>query len=302
MQVYSKRQIFLVCWLLLVNKGSVANDVDCFSKTLAKQQRKELIQIECPTFYHRLSEKDLMNTLEGTLPERFSRTQLQFLKSAIHPANHQLTLVRSELDTLLGNIYRGELEDENDSLWKQFLNWLERVKPENHEKEFGWLIRVLEAITPSEKTAKIILYTVFGVIILITAGLILRELYLSGIFFRKKSNKKPSNQGFIKQASKTTPRYSLEDIKQFEPRKQQVWLFRRVIFYLVERGILPKDKALTNLELTQKLRKDHPAIDTLFTQLSDEVEPALYGGTNPTCQKLKSSWQHAEKILSQTQG
>ncbi len=292
----------LICLVLLFNQYTFARnqDSECVSRSIDQQPNQELIQVECPEFFHRLWESDLIDTMAGSLPEQFSRSQLQFLDTSIQTTDKRVNLDRTALGNLLAEIYVKDQQDQSNSLWRQFLGWLKNFKPENHELEFNWLVQFLERITPSEKTAKIIMYGAFTFIILLSGTLVIRELSIAGVFSRKKSGKKTNNLVFDDRNTDGEKPISIEEIRQLEPHKQLPCLFKTVIAHLVDQGYLPANKVLTNQELKQNLQQHHSPSDKPFSSLLDEVEPVLYGGVEATEQKLKRSWEYAQKILYPT--
>ncbi len=288
-----------ICLALLFYQNAFAQnqDSDCLFSALDQQQNQELMQLECPEFFHRLLEKDLIDTMASDLPEQFSRSQLQYLIASMQTTDNRTVLDRTGLDNLLAEIYVEHQQDETNSLWQQFLGWLKHFKPENHEAEFTWLVHFLDSITPSEYTARIMMYGAFALIIILTIVLVFKELSIAGMFSRKKTEKKTNGQVFDNKIANIEKPLSIEEIRQLEPRKQLPGLFKTVIDHLVKQGDLPENKILTNQELKQKLCQHESSSDKIFTLLLDEVEPVLYGGVQPSEQILKRSWQYAEKIL-----
>ncbi len=289
----------LICLVLLFDQSVYAQSHadECVSRSIDQQANQELLQLECPEFFHRLWERDLVDTMAGYLPEQFSRAQLQFLEASIHETDEPVSLDRTALDNLLAEIYVEDQQDQGNRLWQQLLGWLEHFKPENHELEFNWLVRFLDTITPSEKTARIIMYGAFAIMILLSGALVIRELSIAGVFSRKKSGKKLNNPVFDSKDSNSEKLLSIAEIRQLEPHKQLTCLFKAVIAYLVEQGDLPANKVLTNQELQQSLHQHHSSSDKPFSLLLEEVEPVLYGGVPASEQKLRRSWQYAQKIL-----
>lgn len=276
-------------------KASVVSITDCPDNSQSQQSIE--LETQCPKFYQKLAENGVMATLQAPFPKQLSVTQLQMLQTATNLTDEVEVLDESGLNTLLASIYVEKNEDKTVDWWKQFLSWLNGFKPEKYETEFNWLIKFLEAITPSEQTASIMMYTSFGLIILLTIGLVLWELYLSGVFDRKRRRYKKHRQTTVKPIDSATNQLSFAEIKQLAPAIQSIALLKSVINQLMDKEILPNNSALTNLEFRQCLQSSHSSNYQSFSQLLDIVEPVLYGDEIPSEQEIVQCWQHAEQIL-----
>lgn len=267
---------------------------DCSGNTHSQQIQ---VKNDCPKFYQALKKNGLVTSLEAPLPKQLSLTQLQMLQKAIIQTNKFEPLDESGLNALLAKIYIEKSDDQTIDWWKQFLSWLNGFKPEKFETEYNWLVKFLEAIIPSEQTARFIMYATFGLIILLAIGLVLWELYLSGIFYRKKHHHKKNIETAFKPVNPKKKHLSFAEIKQLAPSLQSVALLKSVISQLMDTEFLPKNSALTNLELKQFLQTTRSSNSQPFSQLLNLVEPVIYGNEKPSEQAIKQCWLHAEKII-----
>ncbi len=276
------------------NTDLTSSELDCSD---SNQSLHIQLKTQCPKLYKTLKQNGLMATLEEPLPKQLSLTQLRMLQTATKLTNNVEILDELELNALLASIYTEKKPDNTVEWWKQFLNWLSGFKPEKYETEFNWLVKLLEAITPSEQTARYMMYATFALIILLAIGLVIWELYLSGVFYRKRRKNKKQLQQASNSIHPSSKHLSFEEIKQLAPSVQSVALLKSMISQLMDKEILPKNSALTNLEFKQCLQTTHSSNSKPFSLLLNIVEPILYGDENPSEQAIKQSWQHAEQIL-----
>lgn len=253
----------------------------------------------CPGVFRLLRQSGLTTALETPLPDDITLRQLKFLQTSTHTPNNLWALDKSVLDELLAGILVDQHDDDQSTWWTQFLNWLNSFKPEKYESEFGWLIKFLEAITPSEQVARIIMYTVFGITILLAAGLVIWELYVNGVFSRRKGNRPHLSNQKVKPVVESRQRLSAMEIQQLAPEMQMVALYNNAISCLIEQAQLPGNPALTNFELQAYLHKHKSLAQTAFASLVANVEPVLYGELAPSKNSLECCWHNSQQILSQ---
>ncbi len=268
---------------------------------LAEQEDQQLVNLneQCPKVYQSLRQSGLTPALEAPLPDNVSLAQLNFLQSSMRTSSNSRAIDISGLDELLASILIDHQDDDQSTWWKQFMEWLNSFKPEKYESEFGWLMKFLEAITPSEQVARIIMYVVFGITLLLAVGMVIWELYINGVFSRRKGNRRSlANQTVIPDVE-SRPSLTVTEIQKLAPGMQVVALYNNVISCLIERAQLPGDPALTNFELQAYLRKHKSLAQTAFASLVVNVEPVLYGKLTPTKNSLECCWNNAQQILKQ---
>lgn len=301
MRVLQQGSLCLLFILISLISPVLAADTEiqeCYQK--AQQENRQLVNLkeQCPRVYHSLQKRGVTPALDASLPDNITLAQLKFLHtSALVPVNSR-TLDESGLDRLLAGILIDQQHDDQSTWWKQFLEWLNSFKPEKYESEFGWLMKFLEAITPSEQVARIIMYIVFGITLLSAIGMVIWELYMNGVFSRQKGNYSKLGNQKVMPVVESKRRLSVEEIQQLAPEMQVVALYNNVISYLIEQAQLPGNPALTNFELQASLRKHKSLAQTAFASLVANVEPVLYGGKlTPTKNSLECCWNSAQQIL-----
>lgn len=276
-----------------------ADNLNCLARGLRQQRTQINLKTECPEVYYALWQNGLTKILEAPLPEQVSLGKLRILQASVQLASKSRRLDESILDALLADIYIAKPEDQETTWWKQFLGWLNSFKSEQYEQEFNWLVKFLQAITPSVETARTIMYIMFGLIILLAVGLVLRELHLAGVLVRRKHKSNPDNPIAENTLGKTKQPLSFLEIKQLDPSTQSIALLKNVMGHLVAKENLPQNAALTNFELKQYLQSQNVSIAQVFSKLLLDVEPVLYGNSIPSSHQLERCWQYAEQIIKE---
>ena len=64
------------------------------------------------------------------------------------------------------------------------MTWLDKLKTGDYESEYQWLLRFLNAVTPSTAVVRMLLYGAIALLVFLSLGLIVAECYYAGVFVK----------------------------------------------------------------------------------------------------------------------
>ncbi len=238
--------------------------------------------------------------LGDRLPDRLTPAQARFVNSLLNPPRlHKGALLdESGLGELLAQIVEPQESSQVVRWWESLLEWLKSLKVESDGDDWRWLVDLIKGLSPSEDTARALVYIAGAVTVLAALALVGRELYLGGPWFRfvGRRRRMPKREAA---GDRNVPADSAVDPDTLPPAGQVALLLRRCIAVMAERGELPNNPALTNHELCLCLRQNFPASAAAFASLAELAEPVLYGNEDPPRQVVLQCRHQSSLILTQ---
>ncbi len=260
------------------------------------------LEITCPSLGGALGESPLGKWIRPTPGGDMTLDQLVDLRHLVArmspPEETNWTLNYSGLDALLAQtLVRKEGGDEL-GWWDRFLAWLEGLIREQDDADVRWLLRLLQALTPSAETAKFILYGSLVTLVLVAVGIVFNELRAAGIVkvFRQRSHRRVSMESADTGAGASV--LSPQGIRRLALVQQPAALLKLCIDQLICEHRLPDDKSLTNREFCLYLRSQHHEIAVRFTKLADYAERSVYGGGKVDQSIVDQRYSDADALLS----
>jgi hypothetical protein len=273
---------------------------------LARQQPAKPIDLarDCPTLWSELKAQHLLAAFEPALQNKASLAQLEFLARSEHRLGPVSEFQKKPLDRLLADIVETTPKDTGSESWQAFLKWLDSLKSGSYEGEYQWFLNLMQAIKPSEHTILMIIYGLIAVLVILSAWLVISELYVAG-FFATLTGKhlaltrtKPSNQPIA--GITALP----QTVHELPPHRQIAVLLEQIIIGLVGRGLLPHDASFTYQQMVVHLFHQPPQSPfdpgPTFAQLVQTAEPILYGNRPVNSQMLADYHKTAQALLAKT--
>lgn len=268
-------------WLLVLGWAASAQAAgdgvqDCIT-TIANRPVQEAIKTkDCPDLLLQLQSNSWPLT-EPELDEEITPAQLRFLQRARLVDTAALSLDREDLAQLLNEVQQPDARDEHGQWWKAINAWLDQLKSGDYEAEYQWLRTLLEAITPSETVARVLLYGSLALLVLTSLGLVGVELYHAGWLTRFSSARQAKRKAaHDKPCTRSGALPDDADVSPFPPRKQLAALLDAVIDALTAQKLIPADTTLTHRQLL-RTAADRSMPVLVFQRLVETAEPVLYG-------------------------
>lgn len=288
-------------WLLVLGWAASAqaagNGVqDCIT-TIANRPGQEAIKTkDCPDLLLQL-QSDSWPLTEPELDEEITPAQLRFLQRARLVDTGALSLDREDLAQLLNEVQQPDTRDEHGQWWKAINAWLDQLKSGDYEAEYQWLRSLLEAITPSESIARVLLYGSLALLVSMSLGLVGVELYHAGWLTRFSGAHRAKRKAAQDQPH--TPAGALPDdadLLPLPPRRQLAALLDAVIDALTARQLIPADTTLTHRQLL-RAAADRSMPVLVFQRLVETAEPVLYGRQEARQPLLAAFRRDAQHVL-----
>lgn len=140
-------------------------------------------------------------------------------------------------------------ESTSASWWSRFKDWLRSVLDARREPERGWLLRLLDRINLSERSAEVIAWGSFALLVVLALGVAVNELRIAGwpgSWRRRRTARAPDA---LRRCGIT-----LAQIERAAAREQPALLLELLATRLAELQLLPPARALTARELTERAR------------------------------------------------
>lgn len=174
-----------------------------------------------------------------------------------------------------------------ETMWQRFVHWVmerfTRQAPESHGMP-GWL-RWLSGIPP--EVLRAIWWSLFAILALSLAWIVIRELRAAGAFSRgKRERRRPVAAAEGDATAGRAP--TLAEVAAMPDALQAGALLRAAIAHLRLRQRLPADDSLTNGELRAQLSGISTDERTLFGEIVRVADAQLYGGVPPQADRLRT--------------
>lgn len=204
------------------------------------------------------------------------------------------------LDALLAEVLIEETVD--DSLWEQFLRWLEQFAKDGESPGLDRFLDWLESLEAPPWFADAILKTSVVLIVLLALMVIGNELRLSGLLRRVR---RPSRMTTAAGGMDAPPRArgaSLDEIRSLPPRQFAAAVLQIVTATFADRGWLSASSSLTNGELVRQLGQRSRGIAGTFSDLVHGIETVIYGDRLPDDESRQRLTENARELVDLARG
>lgn len=244
---------------------------------LARQLAGQEVSLreDCPALFNELQNQGLLAGFEPPLSATVSIAQLEFLADSRLSRRSPGIIRQDGLDRLLSDILNVETGDPETGWWQAILKWLDSIKPADHEAQYQWLQRWLQALRPSAQAARIFIYASIALLLALSVWLVIGELSHAGIFRKFSGRRKPLP--LTGSHPHTPSSFSHGPIMALTPRGQIGALLAQLINALIQRKLIPADPSLTPRQLAGGLAAQPGDAKSAFSRLVHESEPLLYG-------------------------
>lgn len=183
------------------------------------------------------------------------------------------------LDALLADVLIEETID--DSLWEQFLRWLEQYTNDSESPGLERFLDWLEQLEAPPWLADVILKASVVLIVLLALMVIGNELRLAGVLrrIRRPLNVRTDREGM--DAAPSSRCVSLGELQSLPARQLAAAVLEIVTTSFADRGWLSASSSLTNGELITQLGQRHSHVAGSFTDLVNGIERVIYGDRLP---------------------
>ena len=183
------------------------------------------------------------------------------------------------LDALLADVLIEATID--DSLWEQFLRWLEQYVKDDESMDLKRFVDWLQALHVPPWLGEVILNTSLVLIILLAVLVVGNEFRVAGVLHRiRRPRKLPASAGAPETVS--APRLtSLAELRGLPPKQMAATVLEIVTAAFAERGWLSSSASFTNGELARQIGQRKSDLARPFTHLVFEIEKIIYGDRLP---------------------
>ncbi len=251
----------------------------------------------CPRLWVDLSRHPATDLLDQDLGEQTSLSQLEDLQSLINSYNtSSRSGARFDFDGLPALLEDTLVDPEKPGWWERFIEWLNEKLSNNSGGGDSWLAKFLERLSLSPSFIK---WFERGTLILITLLVMLlvgNELRHSSITQWLRRKRVVAVEIADAPPSVAATAMPWEQIMALPPGRLPIELLKSVIHHLVEKGLLPENRSLTNRELLGRLRQSDQGRAEHFAAVVGGAESALYGDRSPEQAQLGGIIRAAEAL------
>lgn len=268
--------MLLCCLTMPVHAGGDALR-HCLEKAQQRHAATVPIAKDCPQLLHEMRRQGMTASLYPPLTDQVTPAQLQFLLRARQMNAAAGVIGQDGLDILLAGILQPEAPN-SAAAWRQAVTaWLDKLKSGDYETQYQWLLHLLRTVIPSGATVRILLYAAIALLVLISAWLVVMELYYAGVFAALPGVRRRSARSGLRPANPPQIAIDFSAADSVTPQQQVAALLDQVVAYLAARGTLPADATLTHRQLAYAIDKQALPVRDAFLRLVKAAEPVLYG-------------------------
>jgi hypothetical protein len=263
-----------------------------------------VIAVDCPGLARSLKSAPISSHLHPPLSETDGQWRLLFLRNILDAAatrgkGGNYAFDHAGLDELLSGIYKPASQGAKEwSWWQAFREWLRKHFPKiGKSPELNRFAEWLDALLPSARTVKFLLYGSLATIFITALVVLLLEIRASGLaeYIRYFSRGKSRKPGARLQPGHHEP--DLAEIRKLPLSARMPALLKLCIATLARRKYVASDRGITNRELLRWLQRNHPILALPFEQLMNYAEYCIYGGREATEVGVEDSFKHATSII-----
>ena len=216
------------------------------------------------------------------------------------PSSGKFSLDFDRLDALLADVLVEETIDE--SLWEQFLRWLEQYVKDGESADLKRFFDWLEDLDVPPWLGEVILKSSLVLIILFAVLVIGNEFRLAGVLRRiRRPRKRQASVGAPTPAPK--PReIPLEELRGLPPRLMAATVLEIVTAAFAERGWLSSSSSFTNGERARQIGQRKSDLARPFTRLVTGIEKIIYGDRLPDEDGRQRLIDSAGELLESARG
>ena len=194
-------------------------------------------------------------------------------------SSEKFSLDFDRVDALLADVLVEETID--DSLWEQFLRWLEQYVKDGESANLDRFVEWLEDLDAPPWLGEVILNSSLALILLLAVLVIGNEFRLAGVLHGiRRPRKRQASAGAPAAAPK--PRAtSLEELRGLPARQMAATILQIVTAAFAERGWLSSSSSVTNGELARQIGERKRDLARPFMRLVIGIEKIIYGDRLP---------------------
>ena len=204
------------------------------------------------------------------------------------------------VDALLAEVLVEETID--DSLWEQFLRWLEQYVKDGESADLNRLIDWLEGLDAPPWLGEVILKSSLVLIVLLAVLVVGNEFRVAGILSRIRRPRKRQASAGAPAAAPKPRETSLEDLRGLPPRQLAARVLEIVTAAFAERGWLSASSSFTNGELARQIGERKRDLARPFTRLVTGIEKIIYGDRLPDEDSRQRLIDSAGELIESARG
>jgi hypothetical protein len=292
------RTLCLILFCLTITEQVLADEVQtCLGIVREHLGVSRDLRKDCPDLFDALQSQNMLESFEPPLQDGVSVTQLEFLADRTQSLHNPSPINQNGLTQLLSGILIAESADPQLDWQKALLDWLDSFKAVDYETEYPWLIRLLTAIKHLEGTMQLFFYGLISLLVIISAWMVINELFLAGFFAKLLGKQSAMAQVETSKPSVFQAIIAQQPIRDLPPKQQIASLLEQAVLSLAERNLIPRDLTLTYRQIERYISQQNQALQPSFAKLVHEAEPILYGNRPVDAQTLSRYWQAVEILV-----
>jgi len=261
--------------------------------------RRLILEQVCPGLAQAVAELPSAGSLSPPLDQQTTPSQLHDLRALLGSYRNPPAGVERFDFAGLSELLARTLQVEPTppvSWWQRFKDWLAQKLRGNGEADYRWLTEFLKSLDPPEWLADLIVRASVAVILLLALAVVVNELRAANLtsWLQRRSRTQRTSRV---PAATVAARLTWKDVTNLPPGQQPAALLRLVLQELIERGLLPDDKSLTNSEMLARLGAAARAHAAPFAELATAADAVLFGSRAVVAAQLAPLHHAAQTIV-----
>ena len=268
------------------------------AETVPPYRRLVLEQV-CPGLAQAVAELPSAGSLSPPLDQQTTPSQLHDLRALLGSYRNPPVGVERFDFAALPELLARTLQVEPTppvSWWQRFKDWLAQKLRGSGESDYRWLTEFLKSLDPPEWLADLILRASVAVILLMALAVVVNELRAANLMSWLQRRSRTQRTSRVPAATGAA-RLTWKDVTNLPPGQQASALLRLVLQELIERGLLPDDKSLTNSEMLARLGAAARAHAAPFAELATAADAVLFGNCAVVAAQLAPLHHAAQTIV-----